>query len=300
MRVTSSMMMRSTLRDLSQGLNRLQETQTQISTNKQLTRPSANPSATTSAMGMRQDIRRSEQRMRSLDDAQGWLSSADGALTSSLSAMGRAKEIAVRAANTGAVTDPVARQALAAEVRSIRSELLAYGNTTYGTRSLFNGTAAGAAYDNAGTYIGNGSTVVRDVAPSTTVAINLTGPEVFGTSTANGGGPTGDVFEVLDRLSLAIANGDNAAIATEHVNVDAATARLSAATVELGTRSARLADAKTRAEDSQLLLKTQLSQVEDVDIVDALIRVKAQENSYQAALQVAAKILPASLLDYMR
>ena len=38
MRVTSSMMMRSTLRDLSQGSSRMQETQQQITSNRQLTR----------------------------------------------------------------------------------------------------------------------------------------------------------------------------------------------------------------------------------------------------------------------
>jgi flagellar hook-associated protein 3 FlgL len=296
MRVTSSMMMRSTLRDLSQGLSRLQETQTQITSNRALTRGSSNPGATTSAMGMRQDIRRSEQRARSLDDAQGWLSTADGALTSSLDAMARAKEIAVRAANTGAVADPAARAAMAAEIRSIRSELLANANTSYGTRSVFNGTANGTAYNSAGTYTGNASSVMRDVAPSTTIAVNLTGPEVFGTA----GGPVGDAFEVLERLAVAITNGDSAAMATEHTNLDGSTARLSAATVELGTRAARLEDAKSRAEDSKLLLTTQLSQVEDVDLVDALIQVKAQENSYQAALQVAANILPVSLLNYLR
>jgi flagellar hook-associated protein 3 FlgL len=78
------------------------------------------------------------------------------------------------------------------------------------------------------------------------------------------------------------------------------TSVVSAATVEIGTRSARLTEAKSRAEDNKLLLISQLSEVEDVDIVDALITAKAQENSYQASLQVAAKILPPSLLDYLR
>jgi flagellar hook-associated protein 3 FlgL len=294
------MMMRSTLRDLSQGLSRLQETQSQISSNKALTRPSTNPSATSAAMGLRQDLRRADQRAKSLDDAQSWLSTADGALTSSLDALSRVKEIAVRAANTGAIGDPAARQAMAAEITSIRSELLALANSSYGNRSLFNGTANGPAYDASGVYQGNGASIVRDVAPSTAVAINLTGPQVFGTSTAAGGGPVGDVFEVLDRLATAITNGDNAAIAAEHTNVDALTQQVSAATVEVGSRSARLEDAKARAEDAQTLLKSQLSQVEDVDIVDALIRVKAQESSYQAALQVAANIMPTTLLDFLR
>jgi flagellar hook-associated protein 3 FlgL len=234
--------------------------------------------------------------MRSLDDAQGWLQTADSTLTSSLDALGRAKEIAVRGANTGGISDPAARTAMAAELRSLRSELLALANTTYGERSIFNGTAAGAAYDTAGAYVGNSASIMRDVAPSTQIAVNLTGPAVFGTA----GGPVGDVFEVLDRLATAVENGDNAAIATEHTNLDTVTRTVSAATVEIGTRSARLSEAKARAEDNKLLLTQQLSEVEDVDVVEALIRVKAQESSYQAALQVAAKILPGSLLDYLR
>lgn len=296
MRVTSSMMVRSTLRDLSQGLSRLQETQTKLSTGKELTRPSADPGGTSAAMGLRQDMRRAEQRLRSLNDAQGWLETADSTLTSSLSALGRAKEITVRASSTGGISDPAARTAMATELRSLRAELLALANTTYGERSIFNGTAAGGAYDAAGAYLGNSASIIRDVAPSTQIAVNLTGPEVFGT----GGGPVGNVFEVLDRLATAVQNGDDAAIATEHTNLDSLTRTVSAATVEIGTRSARLTEAKARAEDNKLVLIQQLSEVEDVDIVEALIKAKAQESSYQATLQVAAKILPPSLLDYLR
>lgn len=296
MRVTSSMMLRSTLRDLSQGLSRLQETQTKISSGKEITRPSADPGGTSSAMGMRQDLRRADQRLRSLNDAQGWLETADGALTSSLDSLGRAKEIAVRAGNTGALGDPAARQAMATEIRSMRSEMLTLANTTYGNRSIFNGTASGAAYDPNGVYLGNSSSIVRDVAPSNSITVNLTGTQVFGTA----GGPVGDVFETLDRLATAISNGDSAAMATEHTNLDGFRNTVGAATVEIGTRAARLAEAKIRAEDNMLLLTTRLSEVEDVDIVEALITAKAQESSYQASLQVAARILPPSLLDYLR
>ena len=126
--------------------------------------------------------------------------------------------------------------------------------------------------------------------------MSLPGRQIFGTA----GGPVGDVFEVLDRRATAVENGDASAIATEHTNVDTLTRTVSAATVEIGTRAARLEEAKVRAEDNQMLLTQQLSEVEDVDIVEALIKAKAQESSYQATLQVAAKILPPSLLDYLR
>jgi flagellar hook-associated protein 3 FlgL len=296
MRVTSSMMVRSTLRDLSMGLSRLQETQAKMSSGKELTRPSVNPGATASAMSMRQDLSRSEQRMRSLDDAKGWLDTADIALTSGLDRLARVKELAVRAANTGALPDQAARDAIAAEVRSVRSELLAIANTQYGGRSIFNGTAAGAAYDALGAYVGNTANVTRDVAANTTMTVNTNGPAAFGTT----GGAVGDVFEVLDRLASAISAGDTAAVATEHTNVDGAMSRLGGITVLIGTRAKELEVIRDRAESDKLLVTQQLSEVEDVDIVEALITAKRQESSYQATLAVAAKILPPSLLDYLR
>lgn len=296
MRVTSSMMVRTTLRDLNLSLGRLQTTQTQLSTGRQLTKASDDPSAAASAMRIRKQLNRADQRSRSLEDAKGWLQNADATLTSGLDLMAKAKEIAVRAANSGGLTDTNARLAMATELRSIRADVLSLANTSYGSRSLFNGTAAGAAYTTAGAYAGNASTVIRDVAPQTNLAVNLTGPQIFGVA----GGPVGDMFEVLDRLATAVASGNDAAIATEHANLDTATQTLSAATVEIGSRAARLEGITARAQDEQLRLKTQLSSIEDVDPVNALVTEKAQENSYQAALQVAAKILPPSLLDFMR
>ena len=177
MRVTSSMMMRSTLRDLSQGLSRLQETQTQISTNRALTRASTNPGATTSAMSIRQDIRRSEQRMRSLDDAQGWLSTADSALTSSLDChgSGQGDRGARRQHRRRSPTRPRARRW---PPRCVRSGPSCWRTRTPRTARGRSSTAPSTAPRTTlhGGYIGNGSSVIRDVAPSTTVAINLTGP----------------------------------------------------------------------------------------------------------------------------
>lgn len=296
MRVTTSMMVRSTLRDLSASLNRLQTTQTRLSTGKQLTKASDDPTAASSAMNLRRQMERAAQRSRSLDDAEGWLGAADTALTSGLERLARAKEIAVRAANTGGLGDANARGALAAEIRAIRDDMLGLANSTYGGRAIFAGTSAGNAYDTSGTFLGNTAIIQRDVAPKITLDVNAVGPDAFGM----GGGAIGNVFEVLDRLATAVANGDSTAMATEHANLDAASSRLGSVTVEIGARAARIEEIRARASDDGLRLQAQLALVEDVDVVEALITAKAQENSYQAALQVAAKILPPSLLDYLR
>jgi flagellar hook-associated protein 3 FlgL len=259
-------------------------------------RASEDPTSASVAMDLRQQLTRGVQRDRSLSDAQGWLDTADSALTTGLDRLVRAKEIAVRAASTGGLSDPTARQGMATEIDAIRADLLAMGNTRYGDRSLFNGTATGDAYDASGTYLGDAGAVVRDVAAQTNLPVNITGPEIFGTS----GVGAGNMFEVLDRLSTAIAAGDEAAIATEHDNLDVAVKRMGSATVDIGTRAARVNDLRERALDEKLRITTQLNDIESVDVVEALVTSKAQETAYQAALQVTGKILPLSLLDYLR
>ena len=126
--------------------------------------------------------------------------------------------------------------------------------------------------------------------------MNVSGQQAFGTA----GGAVGDMFQVLDRLATAIEAGDSAAIAAEHANLDGAVSTMSAATVVIGSRGAAIEQMKARGLDDLLALKSRLNDVEGVDVVEGLIMAKTQENAYNAALQVAAKIIPQSLLDYLR
>ena len=101
-------------------------------------------------------------------------------------------------------------------------------------------------------------------------------------------------------MATAISTGDSTTIATEHTNLEAATDRVRSAAASIGTKSAALVDLRSRIDDDISTLTGRLSEVEDVDIVESLVRAKAEENSYQAAVQAAAKIIPVSLLDYLR
>jgi flagellar hook-associated protein 3 FlgL len=126
--------------------------------------------------------------------------------------------------------------------------------------------------------------------------VNVTGSEVFGVS----GTGAGSLFDVLDRMATAISNGDSATIATEHTNLETANDRVRSAAANIGTKSAALVDLRSRIDDDIASLTSRLSEVEDVDIVESLVRAKAAENSYQAAVQAVATIIPVSLLDYLR
>jgi flagellar hook-associated protein 3 FlgL len=295
-RVTNSMTTRTTLRDLNLSLGRLQERQADLSTGRVIRKVSDDPTAAVDAMAIRNELRRADQRSRSLDDAQGWLQTADTALVSGLDMLARVKELAVRASNIGASTTS-GQFAIGTEIAGLRDELLAIANTKYLDRPVFNGTAEGAAYDSVtGAYNGNNAVVQREVAPGTVMPVNMSGEQVFGAQAGIGG----DLFAVLDRLQVAIKASDVAAIALEQGNLDTATQRLASAAAEIGTRAGRIDNLRTRAAVDEMGMRERLSGLEDSDLAKALLEVKASENSYQAALQAAARVLPASLLDYLR
>lgn len=288
MRVTNSMVLRSTLRDLNGSLARLQNTQADLSTGRTIRKVSDDPGRASSAMATRQQIRRAEQQARTLADAQSWLYAADTALVAGLDMMTRLKQLAVLAGNQG-IANESSREAIATEIRGIRDELLSLANTRYGDRTIFSGNQPGPAFDATGTYVGDSGAVVRDIAPNTSVTVNMTGDQVFG-----------DVFQVLDQLAAAIAAGDTDGIAAQHAALDGAATRLGAAAAEIGARATRVDTVKVRADAELTNLRSLLSELEDTDIAEALVRVKAEENAYTASLMAASRVIPPSLLDYLR
>ncbi len=295
MRLTNSMVMRSTLFDLNASLRRLQDSQTDLSTGKVIRKVSDDPARAMDAVAVRGELRRTAQHSRTADSTAAWLQMADTALVSGHEVMLRAKELVVRATN-GATADPSAREAMASELESIRTEMLAIANTEHLGRSIFNGTAAGSAYDAAGLYVGNDATITREVATGVTMTANLTGEQIFGAQAA----PSGDMFAVLDRLATSIRSGDLTAMATDQTNLDVAMERLSSASAEIGSRAARLEGVQARTKADEVTLQARLSLVEDADLAESLIAVQANETAYTAALQAASMVMPPSLLDYLR
>ncbi|MFI2707199.1 flagellin, partial [Nocardioides sp. CER28] len=92
------------------------------------------------------------------------------------------------------------------------------------------------------------------------------------------------------------AAGVQSAIAT----LGADLTNLSAAQATAGARFNRIDKASDLASQSQLQLKSSLSDVEDVDLAEVAIDLKTQEVAYQAALAATGKTIQPSLLDFLR
>lgn len=294
-RVTNTTASRAMLANINKNARVLTEAQVRIASGKQIQRPSDGPAQVLSALDYRSQLRRNEQLGRNAHDAGAWLDNADSALTHSVDRLTRARTLVVGGINGSA--DAQSRRAYAAEIRAIREELIQTANTQYLGRPIFSGTAdTGTAYAADGTYQGNTGTVERNVAPGVSIQVNRAGPAVFGDASH----PDGNVFQVLADIADALEAGDIAGATAGLDKIGRSTDRIETAQVEMGARSKQIEEIGFRNAEVDVELKAALSEVEDVDMAEALIEVRVQEMAYQAALQVTAKVIQPTLLDFLR
>ena len=68
---------------------------------------------------------------------------------------------------------------------------------------------------------------------------------------------------------------------------------------QIGYKGISLDVKQTVIEELELSYKSQKADIEEVDIVEAISRLQATENAYQAALSSTSRVMKLSLVDYM-
>ena len=297
-RVTATTGARMSLANIQAAAQRRHAAQEQISSGKQVRKPSDGPAQVLSALDYRAQIRRTQQLERNILDARSWLDNADSALTHSVEQVTRAKTLLIGGVNGSA--DQGSRFAYAAEIDTIAEGLIQTANTQHLGRPIFGGTSGSAiAYDDAGVFQGDGGAVHRSIAPAVDIRVNRSGPEVFGEFDA--GDPLdGNVFQVLRAVADALRTGDMERAQLGLTRIDGAIETMGKAQVELGARSKQVEEVGMRNQSVAIELKFALAEVEDTDMVEAIIALQAQELAYQSALAVTAKVIQPTLLDFLR
>ena len=291
LRVTQRSISSGSIANLQLNLTRIQRIQEQLSSGKQLNRPSDSPAGTASALRFRSDLRRNEQLTRNADDGIAWLATADGALTDGLSTIGRVRELALRGTNASMGNED--RAAMAAEVDALADHLVGLANTTYLGRPVFGGTTGGAtAYSPAGAYTGDNGSVDRTVMEGVAVRVNVTGPEAFGPAGA-------DVFAALRDIAFHLRT-DPTQLAGDLTALDDRTLTVKNALAQVGARYHQVEVMRSRTESMGLDATNALAEVESVDLPHTIMELSMQEVAYQAALGATARVVQPSLLDFLR
>jgi flagellar hook-associated protein 3 FlgL len=292
-RVTESSIHTRVLNNLQRSISKGEKIQEQLSSGKQINRPSDSPTGTVTSMQLRGESRAVQQYARNADDGVGWLSTLDSALTNTSTLVNRARDLTVQGLSAGS-NNGQSNEAMASEVDQIRSSLLGFANTKYLDRPVFGGTTTGeTAYDAGGTYTGDAGQTTRTVGANSKVRVDTTGPEAFGTGDTQ-------LFAVLQSISDNLRSGDSDALSASLKKLDTAGDLMKNTLSEVGARYNRVTQMKQSAQDRLLSVTSQLSDVEDVDLPKTIMEMQLQQTSYQAALAASAKVIQPSLIDFLR
>lgn len=281
------------LRRLNDRLGDYQAAQTRLATGKRLQRPSDDVAGTGRAMALRAALQTRQQESRNADDGLMWIGLADTKLQSVVDRLQRVRELAVRGATFTSADD---RDGIAVEVTGLRDEILGLANSRHSGRGLFAGYALDDAVTNVAgvwTHTGDAGQVIRRVGEGETVAANVTADEIFGFNAGT------DVFSILDDFEAALVADDTAGIETSIAAIDGALELVLTGLTTLGTNANRIESAQYRNAGDVLELRGQLSQVEDVDLSEAVMDLQLQEMAYQAALAAFSQSAQPSLMDFL-
>lgn len=291
MRVTQSMLTNNMLTNLSSSYEKLGKLQEQVSSQKKFSKPSDDPVAAMMGMGYRTNLNQIEQYSSNITEATNWIDSTDDALTESISALQRIRELAVQGSNGTYEGEQLKN--ISEEIKQLKEHLESIGDTQIGGKYIFNGQNTNmkpSSNVDADGNISYGSTAINlEVFSGISIQINTDGSKIFGDALAKDGSiqktiealeNNGDVSPMLDELDKTI----NSFLAVQ---------------AQVGARQNRIELMTERLSQQEVFATEVLSKNEDVDIEKAIMNLTTQESVHSASLSVGAKIMQPSLLDFL-
>jgi flagellar hook-associated protein 3 FlgL len=290
-RVTDQMILANSQANLQTQAQQLSVLQNQASSQKAISKPSDNPTGIGLSLALKRQQAANAQYAGNAQDATNWLTSVNGALSSSVSALQSVRSLVV---GTGDATlSATAKASIVSQLQGLKGQLLNQANTSYLGRPVFAGNSdAGAAFDNTSyAYTGTpGATVSRSVSDTQSVAVSGDGAAAFGV----GGG---SVFALIDTIVSGIQSGTP--VTSQLSAIDAHISSLSTQQSVVGANYNAVQQAQATLTAQASTLTTQRSGVDNVDLTKTLVELSAQQNAYQAALGVTSKALQPTLMSFL-
>ena len=307
-RITQAGLFNNVTQKMNQTQVALAKTQEQISTGKRVLKPSDDPTTATAVMNLNTKMAQNERYGSNLDRANSLLSAQDSTLTSVTGALDRIKALLLRAAND--TYNDQDRLAVAVEIESVTEYLRQTANTQSSDGSyIFSGYVQGQepfqqGSDGKVSYFGSTDVQKVEIAEQSMMAVGLPGSDVFGTQVlppdSDGNARSGDLFGQLANTITALKNNDAETLRATLGDLNTFHDNITIQHAKVGARMNRIDMQKEWNENLDGDYKIMKSQLEDLDYVEAVTRLKNQSVALQAGQQSFAKISQLSLFDYIR
>jgi flagellar hook-associated protein 3 FlgL len=293
MRISTSQMYQSHLGRIQESQTQMFALQRQVMTGKRFERMSEDPVAgqrVLSAQGLQRRLEQTDRNLRHADEYLGLTETTLGQISDLTQ---EAKTLAIQGASAAA--QPESLQALATQIGEIQKRLVDLGNTRTTTGGYLmsgqdTGTRAFTVSGTGITYDGDDLPVNVEIRPGETMRVNLpqAGPLVI------------DLYNRLENLKSNLLAGRTQDISgTDLVELEDSRSQVNAARGSIGTLMQTVANQKEQTQRRIDDLTTRISEVQDVDLAEAMTNLQLAQTAYQAALTVTARASQLSLMDYL-
>jgi len=298
-RITTKILFSNTTANLQRIERDLAQLQEQLASGRRVNRPSDDPVATRRAIGYRSQLRRAEHFLTANRGAQIFANAADSTLDIVSQDLLRVRELVLQGATD--TINQAQRDHIAVELNAIITGMVDLANTTSGGRQLFGGAYTLAPPFEA-TEVGGEVVSVQYVGDDDVLRVQID-DESFATISQPGStvfqGAV-DVFDVLIGIRDDLRAGDIDNLSNVRLGeLDQIDGQIFQARAVCGATVNRLEFNENRIEDNQIILQDVLSQTEEADFAETVIRIGQKEAALQAALSTASRIIMPSLLDFL-
>jgi flagellar hook-associated protein 3 FlgL len=283
MRVTDAAVFDNVQRQLTHARQNVVTAQEQAGTGMRVQKPSDDPVAAAAARRERSRQALADVGVSATESATTQLEGSDSALNDVYEGLTSAYDLAL--ANASSTPNAENRTAAATQVRMIREQMVALGNTNVGGRYIFAGYRDQTpAFSQTGNFVGDSSTKEVQAVPGVYVKASISGDKVFGT------GSPDDMFSSLDKLATALDANDPDAVRSLLTDLNTNQSRVLAARSQVGAMldTARVAGAVAGRQSYQS--KIEVGRLVEVDEITAATNMMQAQGALNTALAIAQQI----------
>ena len=284
---------------------RITKTQKQISSGYRIQDAADSPKDTANVIGLGTSISSTQQYLATLGRVGAEASAVDTALSTGITLIDRARQLAVRAASS--VTSAADRQNIAIEVVNLQQQIVGIANTTVEGRFVFGGDQDDAQpyqYDASSARgadrltIQTTSRIIEDPHGLPVFAAS-SASAIFDAEDASGAPAATNIFAGLNSLVTALNSNDPTAVSGALSQLRAGSDWLNQKQAGYGASARRIADETTLANSFLTGLRSRLSELRDTAIVQAATDLSLQSTAQSAAFSAQASVPRKSLFDYI-
>jgi len=306
MKVSTGMFFDNASKQLGNIQGSLAKTQEQLSTGKQINKPSDAPDKSSLITRLQSEMKRQSSYQGNLKAVNVRLQAEETALKNTSDVMYRLKELTVQAAND--TLSDADRKTLSMEMSQLKDQILSLANSQDSNGNyLFAGSRvaqAPFAQDAKGhvIYQGDQSRMVVPVGDNRRMNLNIPGSDAFvhlvredGKGNKTGVG----FFQALSDMVDAVQNTDRPNMQRGIKELNAMQQGISDANAQVGTDMNVVDSQGGVLDEITLRLKTTLSDVQDLDYTEAITKMNKDQLALESAQSTFAKISKLSLFNYI-